>query len=226
MKRSLTFIISALFFSSSLQSMERNFLSEEAITNAKTLAKSSITCEAFRQEQEQKETKDRFDYFTIEDFNFTYKEQNLTFNVAVGFYHNSNWGEIALYPGDVNLNKIKYSIGEFSDLGAAALYLANIKFEYEPATQDHAAYFILEKISAGYKAEGKGYSQACVSYFMDEFITKHSNVEFVFSDARNGACGHFFPRYGLQPGMPEVFKAVKFARPARVPFYWQRQVAK
>jgi hypothetical protein len=226
MKRSLAYIILGLFYSASLQSMEREFLSNEAITEATKLAKSSITCEEFRQEQMQKDTKDQLDYFTIEDFNFRYKENDFTFQVAVGFDHGATWGEIALYPGDVNLKQIKYVAGGFSDLGAAALYLANIQFEYVPATQEHVSYYILEKISAGYNAEGKGYSQACVSYFMNEFITKHTNVEFVFSDARNRACQHFFPPYGLKSGIPAEFKTVKFARPLHVPFYWQRQTTK
>ena len=222
MKRRLIFIISALFFTSEPESMEINFLSEEEIINAKKLEEYSITFEAFREEQKQKEKKDQLDYFTIKNFKFPYKKQNLELIVAVGSYRNSNWGEVALYSGNANLKKIKYNSGEFSDVGSAELFLANIKFEYVPSTQDHVAYFILQKIDANYKCGGKGYSQACVSYFMNEFIIKHTNVEFVFSDVRNLACQHFFPRYGLQPGMPAPFKGVKFERPVQVPFYWKR----
>lgn len=225
MKKSLFFVLLSFLFILTSQAMEKNFLSEEQISAAKNLAKSSIGYEAFRKEKKA-EGKASHDYLTIENYDFNYKGENTSFIAAIGFQVSSNWGEIALYPGNVNLQKINYRTGGFSDLGAAALYLANLSFEYVPSTEGHDAYFILEKISAGCEAEGKGYSQACVRYYMNEFIEKHTEVKFVFSDARNPICQHFFPRCGLQSGMPEAFKNVKFDRPFHVPFFWQRQAEK
>ena len=227
MKKILFFILLIFFFVSISQAMETNYLSEEQVLAAKSCAMSSINYEDFPKEKKE-EGKSFSDYFSLEEYGFNYKEKNITFIAAVGAYFtlHSNRGEIAIYPENVNLQKINYDTGEFGDLGDAAKYLALLSFKYVPATEKHVAYFTLEKIDVGSHARGKGYAQACVSYFMNEFILKHTKATFVFSDARNDSCKHFFPRYGLQPGMPEAFKNVKFDRPLQVPFFWQRQAEK
>ena len=43
---------------------------------------------------------------------FNYKEKNRTFIAAVGFHPQSNWGEIAIYPENENLQKINYRDSE------------------------------------------------------------------------------------------------------------------
>lgn len=201
-------------------------MTEPEIKAAKTLAESSITCEAFREEEEKKgKDEKKHNYITIEDYTFEYEGKIQTFKAAVGFDNDSTWGEIALYPANADLTKINYGAGSFNDLGTSALYLATLKFEYVPSTEKHPAYFILERIDAAYSAR-KVCSQICVSYFINRFIKDHTSVKFIFSDARQGTTKQFFPKYGLQSGIPETFKEVKFSRPFRSPFYWERPTEK
>lgn len=195
---------------------------DEIIGNATALAKNSIHCEDYREQQNQKEKEVRCDFLTLEEFSFDYKGNNNKFWLANGFYHGNNWGEIAIYSENVDPKKIYYSHGSFSDLGKAAPYLSTLKYEYVPSTDMHPAYFILERVDAGYEFGGKGYSQACVNYFISEFITKRTKVNYVFSDLRNPACRHYFPSYGFQAGVSEEFKSVKFDRPLHYPYYWIR----
>lgn len=225
MKKILFFILLSFFFVSISQAMETNYLSEEQVLAAQKCATSFINYEAFRKEK-MEEGKFSSSYFSLENYGFNYKEKNITITAAVGFQAYSNWGTIVIYPENVNLQKINYDTGDFSDLGDAAKYLATLSFEYVRATEKHVAYFILEHINVDSDLGRKGYAQACVSYFMNEFILKHTEATFVFSDARNDLCKHFFPKYGLQAGKPEAFKNVEFRRSLQVPFYWQRQTEK
>lgn len=223
MRNKLLLLVITILASTASKSLASSFLSEEQIHAAQELGKSGTFCEDFRKLETGKEANQRKDYLTLENYSFQYKDNTHKLLIAVGFYHDSCWGEIAVYPENVDPKTIRYSLGEFSDLGRATPYLATIKFEYEPASEQHPAYFILEKVDAGHNAGRKGYSQACTSYFISKFITNHTKVDFVFSDARNVACQVFFPRYGLQSGMPESFKTVKFSRPSRFSYYWERK---
>ncbi len=49
--------------------------------------------------------------------------------------------------------------------------------------------------------EGKGYAQACVKYFRDDFTAKKTEITTVFSDCRAAATKHWFPKYGFKEGM-------------------------
>lgn len=218
MKIPVIFSLLTAFLTLTVDSWASSRLKEEQIVEAKKLGMSNLTYEAFRDQEMIKDQKERRDYLTLQEFNFAYKDKQHKLLVGVG--SKTHWGEIAVYPGNVDPQTIEYESGSFNDFGAP--YLSIIKFEYVKSSSEHPSYIILESLDAGCNQGRKGFSQACVSYFIDEFVTKHTTVGYVFSDARNEACQHFFPRYGLLPGMPELFETVKFERPAQVPFYWQR----
>src|SRR5690606_36631226 len=113
-----------------------------------------------------------------------------------------------------------------SPLSMPATLLSILKYEYLRATdQRHTPYFIVEKVdnASGSETEGKGHSQACLKYFLDEFVTKRTHVDYVFSDLRNIKCQHFFPKYGFQLGMVKEFEDMTFARPMKVPSYWVKK---
>jgi len=218
----LSFLLALSFMTISNSSASSNF-TDEQIAYATSSAKLLTCFEDHTTQQAQKEEKDRCDFLTLEEFKFEHKGKADKFCIVVGSWHGSLWGEVAVYPENVDYKKIRYGMGAFSDLGDAALYLSYIKFEYVPSAESHPSYIILEKVSAGYKSEGKGYSQACVDYFVKEFVQKHTKVDFVFSDLRNPACVHFFPRSGFQLGIADQFKDHKFSRPLQKPAYWMRK---
>jgi hypothetical protein len=199
---------------SSTFSMERN---QEVATN-----EISLTLGGYFTSYKEK----RSDFLRSEPFTFGYhsSRNNTTstnpFHVGNVFCHKSNWGEIGLYPQGVSLDKINYSYGEFTDpkTGTACI-LSTLSYEYILENESHPAYLIIEKVSTN--LDGRGYSQACLKYFIDEFVTKHTNIKYVFSDLRNPVCTKFFPKYGFQSGLPDELKNIKFTRPMRTPYFWQ-----
>jgi hypothetical protein len=224
MKLRIGLISLIILFNMQTDCFASSFLKDEQFKDATTLAKTNYFYEDFRSQKIGKSENDKQDFLAIEEFNFKYKEETNKFIIAHSFDQGSNWGEIAVYAGDVNPLKIRFYPGSFSDLCGAAMYLSVLKYKYVPATDLHPSYFILENINAGYNAGGKGYSQVCVDYFMKEFISNHTKVNYVFSDARNRICQHFFPRYGLQAGMAQAFQGIKFASPLRDPYFWERNI--
>lgn len=171
------------------------------------------------------------DWLKLEPFTFEHhSERKNTTSINsffVGNVFRPNWGTIALYPHDVSPEKIRYSYGSFSDLGkGTACFLSTLKYEYVPQNELYPAYLIVEKVITsiddnGAKLEGKGYSQACLKYFVDEFVTNHTKIKYVFSDLRNPVCTMFFPKYNFQSGLPEELKGIQFTRPMQRPYFWQ-----
>lgn len=222
MKIRILFILLMLFLPPIIGCHASGFLTEDQIEAAHTLAFNEEYFEDYIVQQKQEQNKQ--DWLTLEEFNFDYKGTNHQFYLANGFYPNNNWGEIAVYPIDVDPTKIYYSFAEFINLGKSASYLATLSYEYIPSEKPDLSYFIAEKANAGFHVEGKSYSQeACLNYFVDEFVTKRTHVSYVFSNLRNPICQHYFPKYGFQLGMIENFKNTKFKRPLQIPASWVRK---
>ena len=220
MKVQILLVLLALLSSTfiGIESHASGFLTEEKIEMAHTLASNGTYFEDYVIQQ--KQSQNNQDWLTLEEFSFDYKNTNHIFSLANGFYPNSNWGEIAVYPIDVDPTKIYYSFSAFNDLGRAAPYLATLRYEYKPSENSDRSYFIVEKVSAGYQSGGKGYSQVCLKYFVDEFVTKRTDVNYLFSDLRDQKCQHYFPRYGFQSGVVEEFINNKFERPLQIHYSW------
>lgn len=212
-------ILSAFLFSAITNCYATTFLTEDQVRDAQCLASQTIRFEDFRTHQHTLEQSTRKPWLTLVPFEFEYKGEKKKLCMAQGD-HLRSYGEIAVYAGDVNPTKIDYSIIGFSDLGKAAPFLSYLQYEFIPAQNAYPAHFILEKVQAGYQGEGQGYSQAAVKYFIDEFVTKRTNVKYVFSDLRNPICQHYFPKYGFQKGLIEEFEKIKFERPMRYPYSW------
>ncbi len=213
------FLIAVAFDYSNLYA---GFLNELEISQATTLAKNQSQFEEITQVISDEGKVNREDWLSLEDFEFLYKNKTNKFVIANSFNSSTRWGEVAIYAGDTNLSKIKVVCsGSFSDIGKAAPYLATLNYEYIPVLESQESHFIIEHVTAGYEAGGKGYSQALLGYFMDEFVTKHTKVNYVFSDLRARATKHYFPKHGFQNGELSGFK---FSRGMQYPFYWLKKI--
>ena len=137
---------------------------------------------------------------------------------------NTDRGEIALYPSDVELKQIDYFLGKFNDLGKnTAQYLSTLTYKYVPAKGSSPAFLIISRVDTPSAAMGKGYSQASLKYFLDDFVRKHTNIKYVISDLRNGSCQHFFPKYDFKKGIPTEINGPDVAsEEMRHPFFWER----
>lgn len=193
-------------------------LQEKQIEEACSLNRNQEKFEDYLAEKNNSRDKD---WLTLEEnYSFKYKESDLEFCVANGFCKAENWGEIALYPKNTELGKIGYSYGSFNDF--AAPFLSYLKYEYVPAEGNQSAYFIVEKVATSTGKGRKGYSQACLKYFLEQFVNSRTDIKYVFSDLRNPACQHFFPKYGFESGIPAEFQNEKFKRPFQKPYSWKK----
>jgi hypothetical protein len=194
--------------------MEEN--EDEELLNLIRNGQFLLACETV--EASKKSMGEEGEWLTIENNNFLYKGNEQEFCIINGFSYDSMFGEVAVYPLNVKLNKVTYSSGRFNDIHAR--YLSTLQYEYIPAADSRPAYFIVENVEAGGGAEGKGYTQAALNYFINEFVIKRTDVKYVFSDLRNRVCCHFFPKYSFVQDIPEEVKDIKFARPMKVPYTW------
>lgn len=196
------------------------FLTHEDIEGAKKLAKSTDKLEEVIPLERSKS------WLTIEEFQFEYKGNKETFWVANTFSCSARWGHIVLCENsmdsaDQKNNLKRVSLDKFSDFTGQPI-LSHLFYEFIEGEQPH---FILEKVNAGCDDQnrmltGRGYSQACVKYFLDEFISKHTNVTHVFSDCRNPASRHYFPNYGFKAG---TLTGYSFKRAMTHPYYWIKE---
>jgi hypothetical protein len=212
--------IAIVAFATICSSHASSLLTDEQINSARALANDSVKYEDFKLQQLSKPKPERRDWLTYSEFGFEYKGEQRKYHAVHGSMPNSNWGEVAVYDGTINPIKVNYSLGGFSDFPPAHPYLAVIQYEFMPAKDAMPAHVILEKIEAGYQAAGQGHPQACLQYFVDEFVTKRTKVNYVFSDLRNVLCQKFFPKYGFSHGIPAEVKDIKFDRAMRIPFTW------
>lgn len=197
------------------------FLSEEELEQARTLAKLETKFEEFTQVLSTSNQAIKKDWLTLDKFQFKYKDEIKTFYIANSFSPSSRWGELAIYPETINTSKIRLtSPGSFSDLCNAEYYLSTLTYEYIPAKDSQVSHFIVERVEAGYGFDGKGYAQATLKYFLEEFVTKRTEICDVASDLRAKAPQHYFPQYGFIPG---TLPGVTFERAMRSPFHWKRK---
>jgi hypothetical protein len=207
-----------LLFGLSVSNAQAGFLTDEEIEEAKTLATSQTKFENYKTLSSEEKDKLPKNWLTLETFSFSYKGNDQTFYVANSFDRTRGWGELALFPSAVNQQRINLSMpGEFNDIRGER-YLSTLKHEYIPGTNPH---IILEMLTSSY--EGKGYSQACVKYFLDEFVSNRSDITHVFSDCRNEACQNYFPKYGFKEGMLPDYT---FKRGMNYPYYWVKEEEK
>lgn len=212
-------IFKILFILIGLASSNLNaeFLTPEEIEEATTLAKSSIKFEEFTQSSSEEKEKKPTHWLTIEEFRFEYKGTEKSFLMVNSANCASDWGEIAYYPFySTDKNKINLTApGKFSDLPRGSEeYRSTLTYEYVPGENP---YFILEKVDTNDNYLGNGYSQACVKYFLDEFVSKRTDVTHVFSDCRATAPKYYFPKYGFREGTLQGYTC---KRGLLCPYYW------
>ncbi|MBA3812963.1 MAG: GNAT family N-acetyltransferase [Alphaproteobacteria bacterium] len=189
------------------------FLKEEEITNAKILMNSKIE-DCIDQPENKK------GWLTIEEFPFTYKENARNFWIANTFDFFSKWGHIVICKNSIEGNNKETNLyrttpSDFSDFNGQRI-LSHLRYEY---VSNPTPYFVLEKVDTDPEFRGNGYSQAAVKYFLDEFISKKTNVNIVFSDCIVNSTRAFFPKYGFTAGMLPNY-TVK--RVTKFPYYWVR----
>ncbi|MGI4851790.1 MAG: hypothetical protein ACRYGR_07605 [Janthinobacterium lividum] len=198
------------------------FLKEEQIEGAIALNSNKIKFEEYLASEKTENDFTNKNWLTLqENYSFNYKEGDQEFYIANGFYRGSNYGRVALYSKNTNPTTIDYMGGRFSDFGRGVTpYNSLLEYEYVPATKNRASYFIVESVATSSKNRGKGFSQACLKYFL-EFVNTRTNVKYAFSDLRNPICQKFFPNYGFERGVVTEFQDEKFKRPLDTPFSWK-----
>ena len=151
-------------------------------------------------------------------------QKTSTNSFCVANIFNKDRGEIALYPKDVQPQSIDYYGGRFNDLGKnTAQYFSTLTYKYVPAKGSFPAFLIISRVDTPSAGMGKGYSQASLKYFLDDFVRKHTNIKYVISDLRNGSCQHFFPKYDFKKGIPQEINGPDVAsEEMRDPFFWER----
>lgn len=202
-------------------SQAQAFLTQENIEEAKTLAISPVKLEEFSSSTGTK------GWLTIEEYPFEYKGNSQTFwiaNTFDGFSARSHWGHIVLCKDpidsqDDSRNLYRSTPDDFSDFNGQPI-LSHLKYEYIFAEQPH---FILEKVTTNPNFGGNGYSRVCVKYFLEEFVSKKTEITHVFSDCRYSQPKHYFPDYGFQEGM---LPGYDFKRAMHCPYYWVKEEAK
>lgn len=214
-------ILGAFLLSSVANCYATPLLTEDQINKARSLANQEISYEDFRNQQQVKEGAKK-DWLTIVPFEFEYKGEKKKLCMAQGDDLHT-FAEIAVYAEDVDPTKIDYLKGVFYASRRTATILSSLVYEFRPATNTYPAHFILEKVETEDPYLGKGYSQAAVKYFIDEFVTKRTNVKYIFADLRYQVSQHYFPKYGFQKGLIEEFKDVKFERPMANPYTWVKK---
>ena len=185
--------------------LNASFLTSEEIKTANQLAKSSSKFEDFTQSSSEEKAKNPPHWLTVEEYNFPYKEKEQSFCIAnsAGPHH----GEIALYPGTCIKQFISLTYpGSFNDLPKySEKYFSCLRYTY---ISGENSYFILEKVDTGEKYGERGYSQACLKYFLDEFVSKRTQATIVVTDCRASDCRYFFQKYGFQKVIhPQVIYA-------------------
>jgi hypothetical protein len=165
-------------------------------------------------------------WFCSETFLVEYHSARLKLSSFSSFLHanifNINAGEVALYPGNVDKEKIGYNAKRFNDFeGEAAEYLSTLTYEYVPAENSFPAFLIITYVDTPQAYTNRGYSQTCLQYFMTQFVEKHTYINYVVSDLRHHACRSFFPKFNFKEGLPETLKGAKKDVMTH-PYFWER----
>lgn len=191
---------------------------EADINEGKLLGESPKTLENTRDEG-------KTSWFSLTLESFDYQNQTHEKYVLVNMSFDSSlniWrGEIALFPNDQKLlMKIAKQEGSFNDL-RGTLYDSIIQFTYYPQSLDseRKPYAMLDKSQQGHNQGGKGYNQFTRRCFID-FIKKHTQAQFIFSDARNPRSKHILqkPEFGFKDAKGNK-ELIPYVKGMKDPFY-------
>lgn len=205
-------LLSLLVFLTSNFSFCSGFLSEEDIARANKNASARFEdyVKEFLPSPKSRQNAFEKHWLTLSEFTDTYKDQKRNFKVANTFSLISNYGQLVLYPAETENSKIYLkSPKNFTNIKLdAAKYFTQIEYQYVPETDTKESYFILEYFSTATEHRNKGYGQAALKAFLEEFNKKQTSVKLLFADLRVDETEHYCQKYGFKPGVLKGYEEV------------------
>lgn len=125
-------------------------------------------------------------YLCLEEFTFTYKDRPQTFWMANSWSYQSGWGEVALYPHDIDLTKICLGYpGSFSGIDPKGTgYYSCLRYEYPLNQTSPEPFVVLDQMNTYKEHQGRGYAKACLAYFLEKVMLEKTQCHLVIADAR------------------------------------------
>lgn len=196
MKKSNFLKTLVVLMSVSSTSVYAGFLTKEEIDEAEKLGTSTIKYNSYSSNEkdpiDEKDAKDKKDapWLTLEKFYFKNTKRKTTspledtiFLVGNSISENG-FGEIALYHGYTDPKKINLTTpGRFNDI-IGERYLSTLCYEHRPKEND----IFVHSFETDQEREPhvNEYHQACLEYFLNEFVSKRTDVTHVTTNSGRG----------------------------------------
>lgn len=209
---SICYLVVTLLFSP----LYAGFLTPVEIERAEELAKSPVRFEEFIQPKDNVYPS----WLTLEKFIYEARGVKKTVYMANTFSSRfrNTFGELALFRETADLEKIDHGASAFVTYSKTEKWLSLIRYEYKTSPDDLTSYFIIENAITDESCRRQGYSQACVRYFIENFVLTRTDVPVVFSDLRNPATRQYFPQFDFIEGSLQGYT---FKRAMAHPFHWK-----
>ena len=195
-----------------------SFLTPDEIERAEKLAKAPIRFEEFIKPKDNVYPS----WLTLEKFTYEVKGAKKTVYMANTFSSRfgNTFGEVALFKATADLEKIDHGLSNFVTYSKTENWLSVIRYEYKTSSDNLSPYFIIEGVTTDESFRRQGYSQACVKYFIENFVSTRTDVPVIFSDLRNPVTRKYFPQFGFIEGSLQGYT---FNREMYHPFYWKKE---